>query len=194
MMLAIASRFVEDDRIFMPMSDTQPQGAQQSRGFDFFKSGSNAGGLSLTSSTLYDLQSSALSIIWLCGAASPISAWASVGFSIRRAVDVGAHREVRSRWSQSPLDDQLRKRACEWVSLIRYVSELIPVSEVFTLYGLDREPFGRTLSTLLNLLRRNSVFNLGPTNCDSRRRYRPQTAVSLESSPVRGETDDSLLA
>lgn len=150
---------MEDDRIFMPMSDTKPQGAQQSRGFDFFKSGSNSGSLSLSSSTLYDLQSSALSIIWLCGAASPISAWAAVGFSIRRAVDVGAHREVRSRWSRSPLDDQLRKRACESYLPVSVRDDTdVAVSSVFALYGLDRELFAATSATKL-ILRRAGILS-----------------------------------
>lgn len=39
---------------------------------------------------------------------------------VRRAVDVGAHREGRAKWNQSPLQDQLRKRAFH------------------ALYGLDR--------------------------------------------------------
>lgn len=63
----------------------------------------------IVSSTLYDIQCSVLSILWLGGAASPISTWAAVGFAMRRAVDVGCHREVRERWSRSPLENQLRK-------------------------------------------------------------------------------------
>lgn len=41
-------------------------------------------------------------------------------FLVRRAVDVGAHREGRAKWCNSPLQDQLRKRAFH------------------ALYGLDR--------------------------------------------------------
>lgn len=40
---------------------------------------------------------------------------------MRRVIDVGAHRENRSRWNASPLEDQLRKRA------------------IYVLYGLDRQ-------------------------------------------------------
>lgn len=170
---------MEDDRIFMPMSDSQSLGAQQSRGFDFFKSGSNSGSLSLTSSTLYDLQSSALSIIWLCGAASPISAWAAVGFSIRRAVDVGAHREVRGRWSRSPLDDQLRKRACQFALCVLFL-ELTPFSQ--SLHCTDSIVRHSTSACWLpahfSLLNRNFVVHSWSTDRHPRRRHRSGVSVS----------------
>lgn len=34
-----------------------------------------------------------------------------IGFAVRRAIDAGAHRENRTRWSASPVENQLRKRA-----------------------------------------------------------------------------------
>jgi len=120
MVFAVGARYVNDERLPLLNAPANPVGAEHSRGFDFFRTGSLSASPSLVSSTLYDLQSSVLAIVWLCGAASPISAWSSVGFALRRAVDVGAHREVRSRWTSSPLVDEMRKRA------------------FYALFGLDR--------------------------------------------------------
>ncbi|KAM0754722.1 hypothetical protein T439DRAFT_345565 [Meredithblackwellia eburnea MCA 4105] len=111
MVCAVASRFVDDERLNVPYSPTDPIASKQSKGFEYFRASSGSASPALMSATLYDIQSSVLAISWLLGAATPISAWACVGFAIRRVVDVGAHRENRMRWNASPLEDQLRRRA-----------------------------------------------------------------------------------
>ncbi|ORY82329.1 fungal-specific transcription factor domain-domain-containing protein [Leucosporidium creatinivorum] len=112
MVLALGSRWITDDpRLVPPSAPSHPTGANQSRGFDFFRASSASASPTLVSATLFDIQCSLLCVLWLMGSASPISAWAAVGFALRRVVDVGAHRENRARWNSSPLEDQLRKRA-----------------------------------------------------------------------------------
>lgn len=51
--------------------------------------------------------------------------------TVRKAIDVGVHREARYRWQASPLEDQLRKRAFHTLySLDRSISAMMgrPVS------------------------------------------------------------------
>ncbi|KAK4704332.1 hypothetical protein P7C70_g1875, partial [Phenoliferia sp. Uapishka_3] len=111
MVCAVAARFVEDERLDIQYAVSDPVASRQSKGFEYFRASSGSASPALMSATLYDIQSSVLAIAWLLGAATPISAWACVGFAIRRVVDVGAHRENRKRWNSSPLADQLRRRA-----------------------------------------------------------------------------------
>ncbi|ORY56531.1 fungal-specific transcription factor domain-domain-containing protein [Leucosporidium creatinivorum] len=61
--------------------------------------------------TLYDLQASALVVVHLLGAESSPCAWSAAGIGLRKLVDVGAHLETSEKWTRSPLEDQLRKRA-----------------------------------------------------------------------------------
>lgn len=70
----------------------------------------------LTGCKLYDLQRHALIVLYLSTAVSPPTFWLMCGWGLRGAIDVGAHREKRKRWSDSPLEDQLRKRAM-WLML-----------------------------------------------------------------------------
>ncbi|KAM0754759.1 hypothetical protein T439DRAFT_321801 [Meredithblackwellia eburnea MCA 4105] len=111
--LALGSRFVDDPRI--PIHDLvvakDPDKAGHVKGFQFFQAASGEMASHLVPPSLFDIQGSVLSLLWLMGAASPILAWQRVGAAIRRAVDVGAHFEHRTRWTASPLEDQLRKRA-----------------------------------------------------------------------------------
>lgn len=48
--------------------------------------------------------------------------------TVRKAIDVGVHREARARWTSSVLEDQLRKRAF-WMlySLDRTLPLVAPV-------------------------------------------------------------------
>ncbi|ORY48410.1 fungal-specific transcription factor domain-domain-containing protein [Leucosporidium creatinivorum] len=74
-------------------------------------------------SSLFDIQASVLGVVWLLGAMTPMATWTASGHALRKAIDVGVHRENRSRWTFSVLEDQLRKRAF-WIlySLDRNIS------------------------------------------------------------------------
>lgn len=77
---AVASRFVEDERLNTPYSPA----SQQSKGFQYFRAAWDAVRPALTTSSLYDLQSSVLAPLWLLGAASPTSVWACAGLASTR--------------------------------------------------------------------------------------------------------------
>jgi hypothetical protein len=56
--------------------------------------------------------------------------------AVRRAIDAGVHREKRKRWTNSPLQDQLRKRAfCTLLSFDRTISSMLlgPYTPVLSL-------------------------------------------------------------
>jgi len=59
--------------------------------------------------TLHDLQAYCLATQFLSPAGNPRSAWAIVGFGLRLAQDIGAHRKGCSRTTS--VDDELEKRA-----------------------------------------------------------------------------------
>mgnify|MGYP001576627346 len=80
-MCAIGARFLDDERLTVPSSPLHPAGSEQSRGFDFFRAASNSASPLLISATLFDLQCSVLTVVWLLGSTSPVSAWAAVGFA-----------------------------------------------------------------------------------------------------------------
>ncbi|KAH8915926.1 hypothetical protein BT69DRAFT_1303281 [Atractiella rhizophila] len=115
---AIGSRFSNDPRIYPANVPESPYPKEHTRGLDYF----NACVKSVTpfclAATLEDLQALNLSIVFLVASASPITAWGGLGFAVRRAQDVGAHRRLNARWNVTPLEDQLRKRA--WWSLYAF--------------------------------------------------------------------------
>jgi len=104
--LALGSRFVTDARL--PTIGTGDP-AMHSRGFNFFENCIPQN--SLFVSDLFDVQASALAILWLQGAVDFMTCYQACGFMIRAAIDAGIHREQITRWNASPLEDQLRKRA-----------------------------------------------------------------------------------
>ncbi|KAL8286426.1 hypothetical protein RQP46_004443 [Phenoliferia psychrophenolica] len=125
MIFALGCRSHKDPRIPVPplVLTVDPGHKEHAAGFDYFMAASGDTINHLTTASLFDIQNSVLGVIWLFGAATPIVAWQRVGFAIRRAVDVGAHSEQRTRWTLSPLEDQLRKRAFHTLfSLDRTVS------------------------------------------------------------------------
>lgn len=114
MVFALGARFISDSRI--PVTPYSPDldhriHSTGARGFPYFKAAHTSTASNLVPATLFDIQASVLSITYLTGSSSPIVAWNQIGWSIRRAVDVGVHSETRVRWSTSPLEDQLRKRS-----------------------------------------------------------------------------------
>ncbi|GAA6024756.1 hypothetical protein JCM10207_008887 [Rhodosporidiobolus poonsookiae] len=126
---AIGSRFVDDPRLDPPpsiYSAAAPRETRIARGYTYFWSSCAAASTPLVSASLFDLQANVLQILWLLGSTGLLASWTAVGFAIRRAVDVGAHRESRTRWTASPLQDQLRRRTFHalW-SLDRFISSML---------------------------------------------------------------------
>lgn len=120
MMLAIGAVFVEDPRL---ADSTVLAADTPCRGFKFYAAsmGRPSPTTIIIPSSLFDIQASVLGVVWLLGAMTPMATWTASGHALRKAIDVGVHRENRSRWTSSVLEDQLRKRAF-WI-----------------LYSLDRE-------------------------------------------------------
>ncbi|GAA6051492.1 hypothetical protein JCM3770_004560 [Rhodotorula araucariae] len=122
---AIGARFVDDPRLDPPLEPVANNANQlrTARGYSYFWTAVVAEKDPFTPATLYDLQAGVLQVFWLMGATGFITTWTFVGFAVRRAVDVGAHREARTRWTLSPLQDQLRKRSFHMLcSFDRYIS------------------------------------------------------------------------
>ncbi|GAA5829312.1 hypothetical protein JCM11251_005003 [Rhodosporidiobolus azoricus] len=147
---ALGSRFVSDPRLDPPPSASaclaslpplpgpgpsntnratnylDPNQLRIARGYQYFWASCTAASTPLVSATLYDIQADVVSILWLLGSTGMITAWTAIGFAIRRAIDVGAHREGRTRWNTSPLQDQQRKRAFHaLLSLDRFISSML---------------------------------------------------------------------
>ncbi|ORY46309.1 fungal-specific transcription factor domain-domain-containing protein [Leucosporidium creatinivorum] len=101
--LALGTRWVEDPRIRGDWSAEALYAASCCE--------SPVGEHASAGSTLFDLQASTLAVIYLLGAATSVQAWSTGGLAMRKFIDVGAHLETTERWTQSPLVDQLRKRA-----------------------------------------------------------------------------------
>ncbi|GAA5891242.1 hypothetical protein JCM6882_004633 [Rhodosporidiobolus microsporus] len=137
---ALGSRFLDDPRLDPPASSfpssssslpssrsyLDPAQLRIARGYQYFWASCTAASTPLVSATLYDIQADVIAILWLLGSTGLITSWTAVGFAIRRAIDVGAHREGRTRWNTSPLQDQQRKRAFHaLLSLDRFISSML---------------------------------------------------------------------
>ncbi|KAK4058303.1 Gypsy retrotransposon integrase-like protein 1 [Microbotryomycetes sp. JL221] len=90
---ALGARFSNDKRLEAPERPTShPEGSANSRGFDYFKASAACNSPLLVGATLYDMQASVLNVLWLMGAASPISAWQATGYS--RLISSGLGRPL----------------------------------------------------------------------------------------------------
>ncbi|BGP30556.1 Gypsy retrotransposon integrase-like protein 1 [Rhodotorula toruloides] len=110
---AVGARYVDDPRLLPPPSVAAafPGQARLASGFAFFSAAIATSTTPFAAPCLADIQTSVLLVAWLLGATSILTSWTMIGFAVRRAIDAGAHRENRTRWSTSPLQNQLRKRA-----------------------------------------------------------------------------------
>lgn len=110
---AVGARYVDDPRLLPPPSVAAafPGQARLASGFAFFSAAIATSTTPFAAPGLADIQTSILLVAWLLGATSILTSWTIIGFAVRRAIDAGAHRENRTRWSASPVQNQLRKRA-----------------------------------------------------------------------------------
>ncbi|BGP23251.1 Gypsy retrotransposon integrase-like protein 1 [Rhodotorula toruloides] len=110
---AVGARYVDDLRLLPPPSVAAvfPGQARLASGFAFFSAAIATSTTPFAAPCLADIQTSVLLVAWLLGATSILTSWTMIGFAVRRAIDAGAHRENRTRWSASPVQNQLRKRA-----------------------------------------------------------------------------------
>ncbi|GJN87314.1 hypothetical protein Rhopal_000262-T1 [Rhodotorula paludigena] len=124
---ALGARFVDDARLDPPADPAcgphEPGDLRLARGYAYFAAIWGCEKDPFSSANLFDLQQSVISLLWLFGATGYVTSWTVIGFAVRRAVDVGAHRETRTRWTHSPLQDQLRRRSFHLLtSFDRYIS------------------------------------------------------------------------
>ncbi|GAA5856299.1 hypothetical protein JCM9279_006413 [Rhodotorula babjevae] len=126
--LAMGARFVDDPRLDASLGPAA-EGANElhhARGYSFFWASLSASRDPFCPASLWDLQAAVLQILWLTASTGFVTAWTFIGFAVRRAVDVGAHREARTRWTNSPMQDQLRKRAFHCLCLHdRFISSAL---------------------------------------------------------------------
>ncbi|GAA5925767.1 hypothetical protein JCM3775_001495 [Rhodotorula graminis] len=128
--LAMGARFVDDPRLDTGLGTAAADGANNemhhARGYSFFWASLSASRDPFRPASLWDLQAAVLQILWLTASTGFVTAWTFIGFAVRRAVDVGAHREARTRWTNSPMQDQLRKRAFHCLCLHdRFISSAL---------------------------------------------------------------------
>jgi hypothetical protein len=113
-MLAIASRFVDDDpRVLHDWGFVCPleeRPTRQASGYAFFLAATKLLSFPTAVASLADLQATTLCVCYLLGTASPLAAWPTLGYAIRRAYDVGLHRRANPYWTHSVLIDEVRKR------------------------------------------------------------------------------------
>ncbi|KAK4050085.1 Gypsy retrotransposon integrase-like protein 1 [Microbotryomycetes sp. JL201] len=80
--LALGARFSDDERVNVPLegNDVSANSAT-GRGFQYFKGSIACASPVLIAATLYDMQAAVLNVVWLLGAASPLSAWQAIGYA-----------------------------------------------------------------------------------------------------------------
>ncbi|KAJ7115968.1 fungal-specific transcription factor domain-containing protein [Mycena epipterygia] len=105
---AIGARFSSDPRVLLDGSDSL-----HSCGWRWFEQLQLMRDIFGPPPCLYDLQFSALSVIFLHGTSAPQASWTLVSIGIRMGQDVGAHRRKEST-HQWTMEDELWKRAF-WV-------------------------------------------------------------------------------
>jgi hypothetical protein len=111
---AISSRFVDDDpRVlhdwgFAGFLDERP--TRHACGYAFSLAATKLLSSPTSAASLCDLQAATLCVVYLMGTASPLTAWSMLGYVIRRAYDVGAHRRANRVWTSSAVIDEVRKR------------------------------------------------------------------------------------
>ncbi|GAA6007177.1 hypothetical protein JCM11491_003032 [Sporobolomyces phaffii] len=105
--LAVGSRAVPNTMD----SARSPNETRIVEGWTWFKASLGASGSPLESASLFTLLRTTMLSAWQLGCSGFISCWATAGWGVRQAIDVGAHCENRADWIASPLRNQLRKRA-----------------------------------------------------------------------------------
>ncbi|KZT53528.1 hypothetical protein CALCODRAFT_50026 [Calocera cornea HHB12733] len=121
LMLAVGSRFTDDNRVLLdPLSKYR-----HSAGWKYFEQVKSFRKTIMARPSLFDLQIFVLSCIFLQGSSVPHACWTVVGVGLRFAQDVGAHRQKSYRGAD-PVDDELWKRAF-WclVAMDRMVSSAL---------------------------------------------------------------------
>ncbi|KAL1696326.1 fungal-specific transcription factor domain-containing protein [Schizophyllum commune] len=84
---ANASRYSDDPRVLLPGANSQ-----HSAGWKYYQQVTVVRSNLLKKPTLYELQMYALSVCYGQGSSRPQGCWTEVGFGLRMAMDVGAHR------------------------------------------------------------------------------------------------------
>ncbi|KIO34337.1 hypothetical protein M407DRAFT_16870 [Tulasnella calospora MUT 4182] len=106
---AIGARFCDDPRVCLPSEDDNgPEWS--SAGWKYFTQVVSLKKPILSPAGLSDLQSTALSAIYLYGTSAPHSSWLITGIGLRFAQDIGAHRE-KVYGPEHPFENQMWKRA-----------------------------------------------------------------------------------
>ncbi|KAG8954208.1 hypothetical protein FRC04_000429 [Tulasnella sp. 424] len=106
---AIGARFSDDERVCLPSKDgSGPE--WNSAGWKYFTQIVSLKRPILAPAGLSDLQSTALTSIYLYGTSAPHSAWLITGIGLRFAQDIGAHRE-KVYGPDHPFENQIWKRA-----------------------------------------------------------------------------------
>ncbi|TFK49987.1 hypothetical protein OE88DRAFT_1603001, partial [Heliocybe sulcata] len=112
MVCATASRYSDDPRVLLDGQDSA-----QSSGWMWFKEVQANRRSMLSPTTLYDLQLYCLLTLFLVGTSAPQAAWIAIGYAIRMAQDVGAHRR-KFYGDRRTVKSELWKRAFWCVVLV----------------------------------------------------------------------------
>ncbi|KAF8915577.1 fungal-specific transcription factor domain-containing protein [Mucidula mucida] len=107
---AVGSRFSDDPRV--SLTDTDEVETHYSSGWKWFVQVRRLEVSLLGQPSVYDLQKSALSVMYMQGCSAPHACWTTIGTGIRMAQDVGAHRKRNyQRVTQTKVEEELWKRA-----------------------------------------------------------------------------------
>ncbi|KAJ7187374.1 fungal-specific transcription factor domain-containing protein, partial [Mycena filopes] len=110
---AIASRWSPDPEVGRLSSDASIGTDGLAFGWHWFNQVRDMGNHMFGMATLYDLQYYCLAVQFLEGSAAPQACWTLIGFGLRLAQDIGAHRR-KSAHDVPSVEGELRKRAF-WV-------------------------------------------------------------------------------
>ncbi|KAJ6590353.1 fungal-specific transcription factor domain-containing protein [Mycena sp. CBHHK59/15] len=108
---AVGARYSEDPRVSLSAGQLH-----ETAGWKWFNQVELCGHSIHQKPNLYDLQCYCLSAQFLVRTSSPRSCWNLVGFGVRLAQDMGAHRR-KIRMPAVTIEEELEKRAC-WILLL----------------------------------------------------------------------------
>ncbi|KAJ7631670.1 fungal-specific transcription factor domain-containing protein [Mycena polygramma] len=108
---AIGAKYSDDPRVFLEGANSE-----HSAGWKWFRQVRPVPTSFFVSPSLHDLQLICLSILYLGGSSMPEQCYVLVGVALRMALDVGAHRRIRTNHGQNVLEAELYKRVF-WILL-----------------------------------------------------------------------------
>lgn len=109
---AIGSRFIDDPRVLLPSKDP----LRHTAGLPYWNVKKKLGIRIFTTSSLHQLQSMVLGVVFLLGTPlAATSAWSILGATVRLLQDAGAHRQVTAKRTQLDVVEKETRKRLFWI-------------------------------------------------------------------------------